>query len=422
MSSLVTHQAPRPGTTPPPGSERVLGPGAAEPSTVRILVLTAATGGGHDMRAGAMCDWTVRLTPWRTEICRPLEEGNPIYRWGGTTYNRIQRHAPVLHHVYFGFLEHAALHASAGRILGAGHYLATLDSVRPDVIVSTHAHLNHGYFELARRRLGRSNVRCVTYCGELGGGYGFSRHWVNPDADLFIGAVDETVHAAVALGMPEGRAWRGGFLLRPGFHDEQPDTDRVRHFVEYELGFDADRFVLLLATGAAGANNHARVLRFLESRGKSLQVVALCGHREKTFDDLNRWSSRAKNVKLQCLRYRTDMPMILRSASAVVARPGTGTVSEAIVCGCPIMLNGVGGIMPQESVTLRFALQHGIANRIRAARDIGEVLDRWELDPSELGRIKRAMHSVRQSLRPRDIIEKATGCPVEDNGDSREHT
>ena len=77
---------------------------------------------------------------------------------------------------------------------------------------------NHGYFEAARAFLGRDRVRCVTYCGELAGGYGFSRNWVNPEADLFIGPVAETCEAAIALGMPKEKTKVGGFLLRPEFY------------------------------------------------------------------------------------------------------------------------------------------------------------------------------------------------------------
>lgn len=395
-------------------------PGASDARSPRILVLTAATGGGHDMRADALRRWTERLTNWKTRTYRPLEVGSPLYRCGVDTYNWIQSHMPVLHHLYFGFLEHAALHSSARRILGAGRFRSALEAFRPDVVVSTHGHLNHGYFELARRQLGKSTVRCVTYCGELGGGYGFSRHWVNPEADLFIGAVDATVDAAIALGMPENKAWLGGFLLRPSFYDDGVDSAQVRDFVERELNLDAGKFILLLATGAVGANNHRSILRQLEARGKGVQVVALCGRRASTHDALERWGARAKAVRLRCLRYREDMPLILRSVTAVVARPGTGTVSEAIQCGCPVILNGIGGIMPQESVTVRFALRHGIASSIRSAREIGELLDTWDRHPGELERIKRAMEHVRPSLGPRDIIEKATACPIPDNGAHRE--
>ena len=391
---------------------------------MRFLLLTAATGGGHDMRAHAFSRWVGHLTDWDTEIYRPLEEGHGLYRFGVGTYNWIQRAAPRLHHGYFGLLELAALHRDPRRILGARRYLSAIEKARPDVIVSTHAHLNHGFFDLAREKLGRSNVRCVTYCGELGGGYGFSRYWVNPDADLFIGAVDETVDAAVALGMPESKAWRGGFLLFPEFYDSDSEQEQGRRFVRDELEMDPGGFILLLATGAAGANNHLEILDCLERRAKNVQVVALCGNDEKTFAALESWKDHASAVRLKVLRYRRDMCRVLDAVSAVVARPGTGTTSEAIICGRPLIMNGIGGVMPQESVTMRYGARHGIARMIRRAAEVGDILDVWEQHPRELAALAGRVRGRYPDRHPRDILEHAAGCPLRnfDRGVSVAHT
>ncbi len=377
---------------------------------MRILLLTAGTGGGHDLRADAFSCWVGRLTDWDTKIHRPLEQSHGLYRFGVGTYNWIQRTAPRLHHGYFGLLELAALHRDPRRILGAQRYLSAIETFRPDIIISTHAHLNHGFFDLAREMIGRSNVRCVTYCGELGGGYGFSRHWVNPDADLFVGAVEETVDAAIALGMPAHKAWPGGFMLFPEFYDDDNEQGWRRRFVREQLEMDADEFILLLATGAVGANNHLDILKCLERRAKRVQVVALCGNDEKTFAAVASWGRQASAVRLKALRYRRDMSLVLRSVSTVVSRPGTGTTSEAIMSGCPLIMNGIGGIMPQESVTVRYGVRHGIARTIRNAGEVPEILDTWEMNPHELGKLEENVRDRHPARHPRDILERATDC------------
>ena len=57
-----------------------------------------------------------------------------------------------------------------------------------------HAHLNHGYFELSRST--HLKPRFAVFCGELADGYGFSKHWVNPQNDLFISPYKEGSVAA----------------------------------------------------------------------------------------------------------------------------------------------------------------------------------------------------------------------------------
>lgn len=376
---------------------------------MRVLILSAGSGGGHDMRADAFVRWAGQLTQWETRIDHPLENGHSLYRFGIAAYNTIQRRLPAAHHLYFNFLEIARLHRDDKKILGAGSFSALIESYRPNLIVSTHPHLNHAYFALARGVLGRTNVRCVTYCGELGGGYGFSRHWVNPDADLFIGALEETVDTAVTLGMPKDKTWVGGFLLFPSFYEEKFPEDKRCAFVREELGFCPNEFTLLLATGHTGANNHLRILRRLERRGKSLQVAVLCGNSEKTFDSRQAWSRKSLVVKTKALRFRHDMSIILQSVSVVVARPGSGLTSEAVLSGCPLMMNTLGGVMPQESITVRYAQSNGVEPPVKNPHDVVTMLDRWESNPNQLTGLRESMSRRAPTCHPREILEKAAG-------------
>src|SRR5579871_956220 len=164
---------------------------------MRILILTSSTGGGHDMRARAFQWWTQGVSGAKMEVQvhRPLEASHGLYRFGVGLYNWIQRTAPFLHHIYYNFLEAVPI-VRISKPLGAAKYRKILEEICPDVLLSVHDSLNHSFFEYARVVLGEDRVQCVTYCGELSGGYGFSRHWVNPSADLFIGAVPETCEAA----------------------------------------------------------------------------------------------------------------------------------------------------------------------------------------------------------------------------------
>ncbi len=378
---------------------------------MRTLILTSSTGGGHNMRASSFVHWTRETAGAAAaneiQIHKCLENTHPLYRFGVGLYNRIQRHAPWAHHVYFNFLEVAGLHYSSRRLLGQERFRAILDHVRPRVVLSTHGSLNHGFFELAREHLGRENVRCVTYCGELFGQYGFSRHWVNPRADLFIGAVPETVEMARKLQMPKDRAVVGGFLLNPAFYHAPLSTEERATFLA-SLGLDAGKFTLLLSTGEHGVNNHLAFLEALCSKRprRDLQVIALCGHNPAELDRVKRWGRRhAAVLPVLALPHSHMMHLLMQVSSAVVGRPGTGTTSEAIISGCPILFNCLGGFMPQEFITLRYARRHGIAQEVYRADHLPEILARWAAHPEEEAAVRRRMQECVPQAHPRDILQ-----------------
>ena len=372
--------------------------------SLKVLVLTSSTGGGHDMRARALEAWVGLRTDWQVSIHQALESTHGLYAFGVGLYNGIQRTLPIAHHVYFQFLERANLHRNADRIMGARRFQERVEDFAPDLVVSTHAHLNHGFFDLARRQLGSSRVRCVTYCGELWGGYGFSRHWVNPKADAFIAAVDPCRDAALQLGMPPERSHVGGFLLRPQFFEKQQIKHTREQFLGEELGLDPQAFTILLSTGAVGANNHLGLLRSLESRRRPIQVVALCGNRESSLRSVNDWGAKAKHVTLRALARRVDMPRIIRSADLLVARPGTGTTSEAILCGTPLLFNCIGGVMPQEYITVKFARHHGFASVIYWSRQLAGILDELEQSPDRLRSMRRNAQKACPKQHPGEIL------------------
>ena len=282
------------------------------------------------------------------------------------------------------------------------------------MILSTHGSLNHGFFDLAREHMGRENVRCVTYCGELFGKYGFSRHWVNPDADLFIGAVSETAAMARRLGMPADRTAVGGFLLNPSFY-RPPLTPEERATFLQSLDLDPERFTLLLSTGEHGANNHLAFLEALRKRKprRDLQIIALCGRDVRALAKVREWARlNAKAFPVLGLPHSHMMHLLMQAADAVLGRPGTGTTSEAIISGCPIIFNAVGGFMPQEWITMRYARRHGLAETVYRAEQLPPILAGWQADPARLAALRRAWSTVgRRRIPPIFCVSSATAPP-----------
>lgn len=374
------------------------------PARMRILILTSSTGGGHDMRARSLRQWMElpeNAPHWECRVHQALESTHGLYRFGVWLYNAIQKTYPRLHHIYFNLLEILGTTRKANQLLGRQGFIALLEEFRPEIVLSTHGHLNHAFFELAGETLGRDRVRCVTYCGELFGGYGFARGWVNPAADHFIGAVEPCCQAARRLKMPEEKISRGGFLLHPNFF-RPPEADEKAACLA-GLGLDPNRFTLLLATGANGANNHAACIAACDRAGLEVQIIALCGKNEQARAALERFSPRSAGLTVRALGYTDQMPGLLRSVSAVFARPGTGTTSEAIVCGCPVLFNAIGGIMPQEGITVRFARDRGLflATIHRAAQLAPAVA---ALTEDRLEEIRNQMGEINQGRTPQDIL------------------
>ncbi|MBI5394778.1 MAG: UDP-N-acetylglucosamine--LPS N-acetylglucosamine transferase [Verrucomicrobia bacterium] len=375
--------------------------------TMRILILTSSTGGCHDMRARAFAEWAGAEPQLNlvVQMHRPLEESHWFYAFGVGLYNWIQRTAPALHHVYFNFLELASI-IRTRTPLGAARFRAALEAARPDVVLSVHDSLNHTFFDYARAVLGRDRVRCVTYCDELSGGYGFSRHWVNPAADLLGGAVPETCQAAIRWGMAPEKTLVGGFVTRRSFYEPAPNAGERDAFIRGQLQLDPRKFILLLMASGRGAQNHVRLLEALKRARVDTQVVALCGDSPHAASAVAAWAQANPSLLVRVLPHDTDVGRLMRCVSAVVARPGAGVCSEAIVSHCSLLINSLGGLMPQELINVKFCRKHGLGEIIRRPDDLARRVARWKENAELPAGIRQRMAAACPPGGPREILRR----------------
>lgn len=376
---------------------------------MRWLILSSATGTGHNMRAASLEQWVAATygDSVQTHTHRVLEKTHRLYSFGVGLYNFIQRNCPRLHHVYFNYLEFAGMHRRGQKILGGDRFSKFVREWRPDRVISVHAHTNHGFFDLARNaRAGEgraASLRCITYCGELYGGYGFSRHWANPRADGFIGATVETCAAAAAVGMDSGKIYEGGFLLRSRFYLPADMLEQEAVALARQLEIDRSAFTLLLSTGLAGANNHLPILKHLAASGRRLQVIALCARNGETRRRIEHFAQQHPQLTVRALGQTEQMPALQSLASVIVARPGTGATSEAIQLGCPIIHNGIGGVMPQELITVQYCRFHQCGSVGRTPREIADRVVQLIDNPGELAAQRARLRSARPKGHPEQI-------------------
>jgi processive 1,2-diacylglycerol beta-glucosyltransferase len=352
----------------------------------RLLVLTSATGAGHDTHARATAAWCARLFGDGVEVtlAHALEDSHPIYRAGVDFYNFIQRRCPGFHHVYYNVIELLDLLNPGTVGLGRAYFVRLLETTRPDAILSVMDCLNRGYFELARAVLGPS-LRCATYCTEFEGGYGFSRNWVNPRADFFFARTAEAAVEAVRRGVPRDRAVVAGHWAPPAFYLHPMGADAAQIFLRDQLQLDPARFTLLLSTGGAGAQNHVSFLRALAPLGDRLQVIALCGHDTKARARVEAVAREEIPFTVRALGQVDNMAELLQVSSAVVARGGATTAGESLLCRCPAIFNAIGGTMPQELPTLRWFQRRKMGPVIHQPATLLQIISRW-LDRPETPR------------------------------------
>jgi len=348
-------------------------------SKLRILILTSSTGGGHDARAEAFAEWCFQLYRHDVDVQieQMLEKSSPVNRGGVNFYNAIQKKAPWVHKAFYAFVELLSIINTKSVTFGKSYYVNVLNQYKPHLIFSVHDCLNRGYFQLAREVLGKANVRCAIYCGEFSGGWGYSRNWVEPSADLYFSRTDTANDYAIKLGMARERTRVRGTLMLPKQHLEIISKAKQGAFRQIRLGLKPDLFTVFLATGGNGANNHLDLLPELLPYAAKCQAIVICGRNKETYNELVHW--RANHPEFNCYieGYSDVVHLLMQASDVIVTRGGTTTCAKALYYNCPIIFNAFGGIMPQEELTWKFFRNGARSKKIEWKHDFAEIIKRW---------------------------------------------
>ena len=377
---------------------------------MRVLIVTSSGGTAHDAAAYALRDWLRLWDPQgEVQVEHVLENASAVTRAGVDLYNWIQKHGPWLHQIYWRLVEFEDLIKPGTLLFGRTYVIRLLRRFRPDVLVSTHPHINRGHFDLAKRVLGRQ-LRCITCCTELDGGFGFSRNWVTRAADGFWAITPEVANEVIRRGYPSERVQVLGPLLFPEprpepLHDnpQEPDSRQKQNLP-----------LLVLGSGANGANNHIQLLEALRPLAGRLRVVALCGRRAAAAAQVRAWAQEHPELAVEARGFQNPQAMaaLYRQAWAMVARPGARTATEALVFGCVLIFNSFGSTMPQELLALRYFRARGLERPIRSPQDLLQQLRRWLDSPDRHGDLAGlyARHPLRQ--RPTLVWQFLAPCSI----------
>ena len=121
---------------------------------------------------------------------------------------------------------------------------------------------------------------------------------------------------------------------------------------------------------------------------------------------ISSWEKQFANWQIIPMKYYDKMSTLLQCATAIVTRPGTGTTSEAIISACPLIFNTLGGVMPQEIITLKYCQKHGFGKIINRAKQLPVISKEWTNNPRAIEKEKEIMRALQPQQHPLDILKK----------------
>ena len=279
-----------------------------------------------------------------------------------------------------------------------------LPARRPDLIISVHPLMQHLSFHLLDEEGAR--IPFVTVVTDLAS---FHRGWFHARAERCFVASQAAAAAARRHGLRAGRIRLLGLPLRAAFAETLPERETARA----RLGLADAGFTALLVGGGEGMGPLAAIARAVARRlattGTDAQLVVICGRNERLRQELQRaeWP-----LPVQIHGFVDNMQEWMTASDCIITKAGPGTISEALICGLPILLSGF--IPGQEEANVPYVVENGVGAYCDAPDGIAAIVSKWAAN-DELAQMAARARKLGRPRAAYDIVDEIAGLL---NGDS----
>jgi processive 1,2-diacylglycerol beta-glucosyltransferase len=382
----------------------------------RVLVLTSDTGAGHRSVSNALIE-EARLRPGAgIELIdidpylplpalpvsdAPAEPPTPFDRLA-PLYNPMIVKAPWLW---------GAIWYGTNNGLALGAYLRTLgeivvrriaraaERIEAEAIVSVHPLAIHAMVR-ARSKLGQPNLPLMAVVTDL---VDVHRWWADPEVDQYVVGSDVAGAALERLGVHHSRIAPLGIPIRRTFREAVLTAREARE----RVALDTELPLVLVTGGGAGAGRIPEtgqaIARVADQGAPPFQLAALAGRNERALAALRRETWPVPTMTGGVVPNIAEM---MTAADVLVTKPGSLTVSEALVMGRPLVL---GKPLPgQEEGNIGYIVKAGAGLHYRSPGEAAEAVAYLLKDPEarwEMGRSAMRLAKPRATERTLDTLQ-----------------
>jgi processive 1,2-diacylglycerol beta-glucosyltransferase len=328
---------------------------------VRVLIISADIGEGHDAPARALRDGILERRPdAEVAIVDSMVEGGRLVRaLVRDSAECVLLRLPWLFDVQYRLVARWApsrwLAQRLATLVGRRGLLRAVREAAPDVVVCTYPAANQVLaVERLRGTLAVPLVSAITDLAAL-------RYWAHPGCDLHLVIHPESAAEVHAIAGPQARVVHVRGLSAPGF-DRPADEAAAR--AAFGLG-PADA-VVTVSGGGWGVGDLRHAIDAALAAASGVRVVALCGHNARLRATLERQF--AGSDRVLALGFTDRMPDVLAASDVLVHSTAGLTVQEALVRGARVISYGwgVGHIRINNDAYRRF----GLAAVVTAPREL----------------------------------------------------
>ncbi|MGL5633693.1 MAG: MGDG synthase family glycosyltransferase [Sarcina sp.] len=340
----------------------------------KILILTTATGEGHNQAARSLKE-ILKTKYDEVEIFDFLETSRAVNEVVVGGYELSAKIFPYIYGFFYKISNFKLINKFFEFYLKSPikKTIEYINESNPDIIACTHplAVSMLGY-SVRKNLINKPTVSIIT---------DFKPHYTyfSPMIDAYITGSNFTKTELISFGVKADKIYPVGIPVGKVFYEENTINDKTN-----------DYFNILVMGGSMGLSGISKVLAKLSTNNNNIKVTIICGKNINLKTTLEDTYKNQSNFDI--LGYTNEVSKIMTSMDLIITKPGGLTTTESIHKGLPMIIPFV--IPGQETDNSKFLVEHNAAIRVRDLTKLNSIIDNLINDPNSLLLLKNNMKSL----------------------------
>ncbi len=301
---------------------------------MKILIFTAATGGGHKRAAAALEAKINKLSPeTEVKVVDAMKAIGKVYDktiCGG--YHFMATKVPKLYGKCYKITDRKTLMYKAvmhSNTMMSDKLLKTINEFEPDLVIICHPFVTTMISKL--KRTGKTDVKAISLITD----YDAHRTYIVPYIDAYVLGEPQMVDKLINEYEVDEK------LIHPlgiPIFDRFTDTFSKEEICKRE-GLDPNLPTVLLMAGSFGVTSVLDFYKQLAVQGKDMQFIVITGNNKKLYEHLEDVSKElGAESRAKLLFFVDNVEDYMHISDVIVTKPGGLTVTESLACRLPLAI------------------------------------------------------------------------------------
>ena len=362
---------------------------------MKILILTAATGGGHLRASRAIQSYISDHSPGsEVVVVDALKSISSVLdKTVCEGYHFLATKTPkVFGQLYRRTNEDNLLSNLVFRFSGvfSQKLVPLMEQQRPDVVISTHPFATEMISHLKWAGVVSAPLICLMT------DYGPHRAWIADRVDAYVVANGDMISEMEAMGVPREKIHPFGIPVGNVFFTSADKPALLRKF-----GLEPSKPTILIMAGSFGVTNILKIYRQLVRLDQDFQVIVITGRNEKLYGEFAALAPNSPK-KTKLVFFTNEVEDYMHACDLLITKPGGLTVTEALACSIPLAV--FDAIPGQEEENANFLLTHDMAVKLDNAADCGETIRSLLEDSRRLDAMRSSCEGFDKSRSAENIL------------------